>query len=660
VLKVNSSIFLFLLFFSCLFKPVSAQNQDNRIKAVFILEICKYLDWKEKDPNKEFRIGIYGDSELASELVNASKSYLIDKKNVHVVSFATQDEIAQVKVLVLGSEYNDGLSQIFSMLRGQRTVIISDRAMIRCFSMINFLPRSRTNEKFEINRHAFDAENIGFSSKLYSLGGVDIEESDLIKDALTGLASLIDEVASLKQSLIKLRREFSKKATELNLLKVNNQKLEERTSTQQRKMYNQTEELFAADEEAKLLQDTLQRKIAILNEQREAIKKQEDIILLKQRDIKKYFKILDVQKKEMLRQQRRIDQQKAVLNEQNIVIKTQKDLMKLIILFIVFVTGFAIFIYHSYRQKKKSNIQLAEKNAEIIMQKEEIEAQRDELEKTSEFLQDAYDTIEAKNLKITDSIKYAKRIQHTIMPPESYIRKILPESFVLMKPKDIVSGDFYWFEEKGDNIIFAAIDCTGHGVPGALMSMVANDLLKQAVIEQGLTQPAEILNFLNLALGNSIQRKGEDNSSLRDGMDLALCSLNLKNMSLQYSGVHNPLYLFRTVKEDNGKDGEPQLIVYKADKNPLGNYSKKAFFAYTNYDIKIQKGDTIYIFSDGYADQLGGNDNRKFMTKRFRETLQALQKMDMETQKEKLLTTFELWRGNRSQIDDVLIIGVKI
>lgn len=276
-----------------------------------------------------------------------------------------------------------------------------------------------------------------------------------------------------------------------------------------------------------------------------------------------------------------------------------------------------------------------ERTEQVVKQKEEIELKTKELEILFK--------------QVTDSIHYAKRIQEAILPPSNLVKQILPESFVLYKPKDIVSGDFYWIDQKNEWNYFAAVDCTGHGVPGAFMSIVGYNLLKDILKNTDSIKPSIIMDKMNDGVAHTLHTNTTSGKQTKDGMDMTLCALNYKTLELQFSGAFNPLYIIR---------GE-ELIQYKADKFPVGMFigEKQKF---TNHCIQLQKDDTIYIFSDGYADQFGGPKGKKFMVGNFQQLLSDVSKMPIEKQKTLLNQTIEEWRGNLEQVDDILIIGVKV
>ncbi len=275
-----------------------------------------------------------------------------------------------------------------------------------------------------------------------------------------------------------------------------------------------------------------------------------------------------------------------------------------------------------------------ERTKEVVRQKEEIEHQ-------SEKLEELYSDI-------TASIRYAKRLQDSILPQRQYIDSVLPESFVLFKPKDIVSGDFYWFYEIDNKVIFAAVDCTGHGVPGAFMSLIGANSLNRIVIENGETKPSVILDELNRLSSEALNKSTEGNE-VRDGMDVAICTLDKETYELEYAGANNPLYVVRG----------NEVIQIKADKFAIASFPPYEM-RYTNHTLKLEKGDGVYVFSDGYADQFGGERGKKFMYKKFRNLLVEIKDLPVQQQRKILNQKFEEWRGIYEQVDDVLVIGVKI
>ena len=289
---------------------------------------------------------------------------------------------------------------------------------------------------------------------------------------------------------------------------------------------------------------------------------------------------------------------------------------------LVLVLVLLLIAFRAYKQKRKANEIISKQKAEVESQKEEIEEQHKD---------------------ITDSINYAKRIQAAILPPARIVKEYLEESFILYKPKDVVAGDFYWMEVNDGTVLFAAADCTGHGVPGAMVSVVCNNAMNRAVREFGLRHPASILDKVTDLVIEQFEKSEEE---VRDGMDIALCSLN--EGKLEFSGANNPVWIIR-----NG-----EVLETKGTKQPVGKHDRRRTF--DNHLINLEVGDSIYIFTDGYVDQFGGEKGKKFKSKAFKELLLSIQSKSMAEQKNVIEQNFESWRGELEQVDDVCVIGVRV
>ncbi len=252
--------------------------------------------------------------------------------------------------------------------------------------------------------------------------------------------------------------------------------------------------------------------------------------------------------------------------------------------------------------------------------------------------------LEHKNKEVTDSITYAQRIQKAILPSHRLVENYLPNSFVAYLPKDIVSGDFYWVEKKDNKVFFAVADCTGHGVPGAMMSVICQNALNRVVKEFDIEKPSLILDKLNDLIEEAFSKSGSD---VKDGMDISLCTFNNTTMTLEFAAANNPLYIL----------SNNEIKEIKATKQPIGKFESKVPFA--NHEIKIEKGQSIYLFSDGIADQFGGADGKKFKYKRVKELLLSIQNRSNSEQKNAIISAFTTWKGNLEQVDDVCMMGIK-
>jgi serine phosphatase RsbU (regulator of sigma subunit)/HAMP domain-containing protein len=280
-----------------------------------------------------------------------------------------------------------------------------------------------------------------------------------------------------------------------------------------------------------------------------------------------------------------------------------------------------------------------EMEQKVIAQTQEIRKQKEEVEIQKEKVTALY-------IDLQSSIDYAQRLQETILPNDASIKRMFEDSFVLFRPKATVSGDFYWFKELGGKKVFAAADCTGHGVPGAFMSLVGHNVLN--TVTKVFTRPSQILNNAN-RLAVDVLRSSDGESYMRDGMDIALCTIDPKTKMLEFSGAHNPVYIIR--------NGEMSII--ESDPFSIGSYVNNER-EFTNHNYQLQTGDCLYLFSDGYVDQFGGPRGKKFMRKQFRQLLLDIAHLPMPEQKWRLSDTLDIWQGHQEQVDDILVIGIRI
>lgn len=329
------------------------------------------------------------------------------------------------------------------------------------------------------------------------------------------------------------------------------------------------------------------------------------------------------------------------LVEKDELIKQQKQKQLLLYIIIAMFLVIIIFAFREFYQKKKSSTKLA-------LQKTELEKQKRIADK--------------KTRDFTDSLNYAKRIQQAILRASEKLQEYFSESFIFLYPRDIVSGDFYWVKEKNNRVLFALADCTGHGVPGALMSIIGTYGLNRLVNEMDITSPSEILNQINLLFEDSLEN--QSGVEIFDGMDIALCSYNPSKKEMNYSGANIPLYILRKTELPQpasaiaAKGKEYTLYKVRPNKQPIGSYFDKSLFV--NHSIQLMENDTIYLFSDGYYDQFGGPDGKKFRSTQLFKILSELNNTPLSSQRDLLENTFNSWKGNRKQIDDVSFMGIRI
>jgi serine phosphatase RsbU (regulator of sigma subunit) len=321
------------------------------------------------------------------------------------------------------------------------------------------------------------------------------------------------------------------------------------------------------------------------------------------------------------------DKEKEIKLKNLALDKSQADVKNRTMFLYIFIGVSLLFLmmgsfgFRLYHQKRKAN-------KEIIIQK---------------------NIIEEKNKNITDSIRYAEYIQRSILPDDNVISRLIPESFVLFRPKDIVSGDFYWIVSSGSYVYVAVVDCTGHGVPGAFMSMVGHNVLNNAIKQLGTPGTSEILNYLQQEV-TELFRNNERHYNMRDGMDLSLIRLDLEKGMLQFSGANNPVCIVR----DN------KLIEYKGNKAAISAQNENKDLSFSVLECTLEKSDMIYLFSDGYADQFGGPKGKKFKYKPLQELLLSIHTKPVKQQSEILYSTIEEWKGNLEQVDDILLVGIRV
>jgi serine phosphatase RsbU (regulator of sigma subunit)/Tfp pilus assembly protein PilF len=315
-------------------------------------------------------------------------------------------------------------------------------------------------------------------------------------------------------------------------------------------------------------------------------------------------------------------------NVQELESRKQKQLLNFSLLTAVLVAITSVVLFSRYKVKQKANSALKKAYDEIEVKNR---------------------VVEEKNKNIMDSLHYARRIQRTIIPNTGFMKQHLPSYFVLYKPRDIVSGDFYWCTKINGKVLLATADCTGHGVPGAFMSVMGASLLNEIIVERGVTRPDVILNHLREGIIKSLNPEGSE-EEFKDGMDIVICSYDLENLTLQFAGANNPLWIAKTSGE---------LVEYKGDKFPVGKlYGELKPF--TLKEIALEKGDTIYTFTDGYADQFGGPLGKKFKNSQLKELLGRHHRLPMQDQQQELEKALDQWKGEMEQVDDILLIGVRV
>jgi serine phosphatase RsbU (regulator of sigma subunit) len=603
-------VWLVMIFFIC--DPLNAQEGfSDKTRALYILDISKYVQFDESfDSKHEFIISILDrDDRLYWELERLSENRkTIQGKPIRILLCARVDQITPSSVIFLNNKDQYEINEVLAKAKGNNTLIITEGFPFRT-SMINFVVVDG-KPRFEANEQLMNEEGL-FVNELFLAQAVKTLEDwealyDVTEDELE-MEKIITE-----QQYILIERQLDEINKQEELIRENNQILEKlRMEIMDRETEIDQKSIILKRQEAEIAgqKSTIKEQVAEMQQQRDILADQEKNIRTKEMTI--------AQREEEIREQgAKIGQQKEKIILQAEAIQKQKIMIIAAVIALVLVFGLVYFIWINYRNKKKANVLLKAQRDQIAYQKKHI----------------------------TDSIEYAERIQRAILPSLELFTDQM-EHFVIFKPRDIVSGDFYWVEQVDGKFVIIAADCTGHGVPGAFMSMLGVSLLNEIVLTKRITAPDVILNLLRAKIIEAL--KQEAASVVKDGMDMTVCLLNQTNNRLYFSGANNPLYLIRKGK----------LTQIQGDKMPVAIH--EIMDPFTIHEIALERGDTFYTFSDGYADQFGGPQQKKFLTKNFRNLLLSVQNLPMIDQGIELERTFEDYRKDVEQIDDVVVIGVR-
>jgi serine phosphatase RsbU (regulator of sigma subunit) len=607
---------------------ISAQKTgfDNSTRALYILDISKYVEWDDNIQNKaDFIIGILGtDTDFYWELYNMAKTrQFIQNKPIKILLFKDINSIEKSQVLYVNSKEGFKIKQVLDKTKGNNTLVISEGYEFQ-ESMLNFIVVGG-EPRFEVNEQRLNEEKLKVS-QLFLAQAVKTRED------WEALYNVTDQALTDEKEVTKQQKAV-----------IDSQRLQ--IAAQEKMILEQEEKLRALNDEIARKQITLEQKIVILNRQEKQIVSQNDLIEKQQDEVNKQNLAINDKQKEIenkilqiANQDSTISSQKATIFVQMKAIEKQRLLIYFTVIALVLVSGLVYYIYRGYKIKKEANIKLEEKNRLIS-------AQKDEIQKQKEIAENQRDLIAYQKKHITDSIQYAKRIQTALLPSlELFSDEI--EHFVLYKPRDIVSGDFYWVAKMDGKQIVIAADCTGHGVPGAFMSMLGVSFLNEIILNEKIIQPDQVLNILRENVIHSLKQSVET-SGVKDGLDMCVCLIDFENNKMQFAGANNPLWII-----SNG-----QLNEIKGDKMPVAIHDNMVPF--TNHVVELKKGDTFYIFSDGYADQFGGPQQKKILNKNFKMLLQNIQDLPMLNQGARIDEFFEGWRKDLEQIDDVCVIGIR-
>ena len=620
-----------LILFACLlcqFHVLHAQVEMNdATRSLFILDIAKYIEYDDEiQLHSDFKIGVMGrNTDFYWELYEMAKTRkFIQEKPIKVLMYPELDNIEKCHILYVNISEGFKMKEVLERTRGNNTLVISEGYAFN-ESMINFVMAEGT-PRFELHEEKLNMEGLQVN---------ELFREQAIKTREDWEALFIETDIAL---------EHEKEVVQEQKIVIDSQEVE--ISRQSAMIRAQKAHLDSLNKEILDKEKTIGQKILILDRQVREIGQQNEEILRQKQEVESQQSTLGKQQEKISQQDSQIEEQSIQISEQQTIlierlkaIEKQKMMIWFFVIALILVSGLGYFIYRGYRIKKEANRKLEEKNRLILKQKDEIQQQK-------ELAESQRDQIAYQKKHITDSIHYALRIQTALLPSlELFSEKL--DHFVLYKPRDIVSGDFYWVAEIGPQIMIISADCTGHGVPGAFMSMLGVSFLNEIILNKGIIQPDQVINSLREEIIRALKQK-ESHSELKDGMDICVCLLDPEKRSLQFAGALCPLWIL----------SKGELTEIKGDKMPVAIHDTMKPF--TNHWIDLKQGDTFYIFSDGFVDQFGGPNQKKYLSKNFKITLGEMQAKPMYEQGAELDRIFEEWREDVEQIDDVTVIGVRV
>jgi serine phosphatase RsbU (regulator of sigma subunit) len=556
------------------------------MKTAFIYKFTEHIFWPNEDLMKEFNICVMSSQQMADQLAGLEGLVKFRKRIPIKVSYCrTPEEAARCQMVVVDGTNSGNLWSTYSKIRGKGILMVAENLADFKKSMISFIVVDG-KMNYIINTTKLDESNLVVKETLYEKAIRKEGEWNSILDKFRYIVEHGDKEVKLdKSDVAQWMSEYKSLQDEKNV-----------------------KELTIAH-----MEDSLKAKMSEL----------------------------DAKMRELSSVTHRIERQKRVLNELSIRMEKQKSQLILreteigkqrMVIFLIAGLTFGVMIL--LLLALRVNNQRRKANRLLIKQKKEIEQQKN--------------LVEEKQKEILDSINYAKRIQTALMANDNLMKDHLPEHFVYFKPKDIVAGDFYWAEPVNGSFVYVTADSTGHGVPGAFMSLLNISKLNEAINQKHITRPDLVLNDVKRGIIEALNPQGSTEIS-RDGMDVVLCKLDMQNHVLQYAAANTSFCIVR--------DG--QLLECKGDKMPIGK-SHDDDLPFTYNEIKLQKGDMIYTFTDGFYDQFGGPKGKKLKARMFKEILLELSGLPVAEQKIQLDARFTDWKGDLEQVDDVLLIGVKV
>lgn len=649
---------LIALFLALIFKSYSQIYTDAQIKTAFIYNFALNIEWANEQSLKKFTIAVYGnDSAIVKQLTNLGNSKTIKNLPVEIYNSNDIQSILQhnPQLIYLPADYKDQIKSVYYEILSMPILLVSDDASQTLYVMLNFKTEVVTKKiTFELNTKNVEDQHLKILPHLLMLGGSELDQKMLYKLKEDELAKEKEIVKQQQEQLLKQQQVIDSQLLSIkkqeDLIKINKKSVDslmKQIKVQQDRLFSQNQYLEKLQLAVKQQQNVLSRKVQEMRIQQDSIERQKTLIVSQREQIREKLSKLDNLNTEITNRQKQLDSQKQQMNQLQGKLKIQEIFMILMLLIIALVVFIVIVIFRNYKQKKDLNDKLVQKN-------HEVEQQSEELQQINQELIVQRDQIQRQNEYITDSIAYAKKILIALLPNLNTLNNYF-EHFLVYKPKDIVSGDFYWYAEFNEYKFVAIVDCTGHGVPGALLSILGSRLLTEIVVDKEIYETDKILTFLNFAVQKILKQKNEkianaENSN--DGMDVAICRFEKtdQKLNVEFSGAKRPLFYYDSEKKELSR-------ISGSRKGIGGMFNEKLDFEKVNF--VLNSGDLIYLTTDGIIDQ--NNPLRKRLgTPQFMDILKENVTSDIEEQKNKLELSLRKWQDSEPQRDDITILALKV
>ncbi len=649
--------FLFIIFFLPIL--LHAQNySDAQIKAAYIYNFIVNIEWSNEDDLSEFDITVFGeDTAIVPYLRSLAKTKTIRGLPIKIHKTTEFDDLLYFapEVIFLTEDNASNIKRVYYEVLSEPVLIISDNANQQLYVMLNFIKTSNNKISFELNTKNIEDQSLKILPKLLVLGGTELDVKKLLKLKEQELQQEKDIVKQQEQKLLKQQSLIDSQLVSINK---QNEIIEKRRKSidslvnqvqRQTEVLNlQSRNLEQLQLNVKTQQNILNQKIQELRVQKDSIDKQKILIHTQQAEIQGKLAKLDSLNADINQRQAQIDAQKSELSNLHGTVESQRKYMGFMGVILLLVIFIIFYVYNNFRQKKKLNDKLVQKN-------NEVEAQSEELQQINQEITTQRDHIQHQNEFITGSISYSKRIQEAILPSFVGLRKSF-DTFLIYKPKDIVSGDFYWGAEiisKDFNYKFVAVvDCTGHGVPGALLSIVGSRLLSEIVNQHKIYDPAKILTMLNLLVVKTLKQK-ETNTGMNDGMDVVLCRIEMldNKYNFTFAGAKRALFYYNSEKK------EVERI--KGSRLTIGGYIQNKNEKFENRTFIAHKNDTIYLMTDGYIDQ-NNKERKRFGSPRVKRLIAEIGHLSASEQYNAFEQKLNNWQKEEMQRDDITLLGLRI